>query len=286
VTSKHQDAHPSRDWLDFTKSSRATSKIRQWFSRERRETKLQDGKDFVAKAIRREGLGASAPGREKLLIGVAEDIGYKDLDALYVAVGDGNLSAQTVANRLANVVKPAVVEEERLLAPISRPRESRPSGTVIVEGMDDLLVRLARCCGPVPGDDIIGFITVGRGVSVHRADCGNVGALEDRPERMIDVAWAPNQQGSFFVWVQVEALDRPRLLKDVTTALSDLGANIHASSSATGRDMVAVLRYEVELSDPQLLERVIGDVGKVDGVFDVYRLVPHKSADSENQEAR
>ncbi|MGI9610549.1 MAG: RelA/SpoT family protein, partial [Acidimicrobiia bacterium] len=253
ITSKHQDAHPNRDWLEFTKSSRATSKIRQWFSRERRETKLQDGKDFVAKAIRREGLGVSAPGREQLLVGVAEDLGYKDLDALYVAVGDSNLSAQTVANRLANEVKPAAVDDEELMAPITRSPEARPAGHVIVEGMDDLLVRLARCCGPVPGDDIIGFVTVGRGVSVHRADCGNVGALEDRSERMIDVTWAPSQQGSFFVWVQVEALDRPNLLKDVTTALSDLGANIHASSSATGRDRVAVLRYEVELSEPHLL---------------------------------
>jgi len=274
ITSKHQDAHPSRDWLDFTKSSRATSKIRQWFTRERRETALQDGKDFVAKAIRREGLGVSAPGREKLLSGVAADLGYESLDALYVAVGDGRLSGQTVANRLANVVQPDSVEEEDLLAPITTPRQPRPSRGVVVEGMDDLLVRLARCCGPVPGDDIIGFVTVGRGVSVHRADCGNVGALEERSERLIDVSWAPSQSGSFFVWIQVEALDRPSLLKDVTTALSDHGANIHASSSATGRDRVAKLRYEVELSDPQLLERVIAVIGAIDGVFDVYRLVP------------
>ena len=144
--------------------------------------------------------------------------------------------------------------------------------------MDDLLVRLARCCGPVPGDDIIGFVTIGRGVSVHRADCGNVGALEERSERMIDVSWAPSQTGSFFVWIQVEALDRPRLLKDVTTSLSDHGANIHASSSATGRDRIAKLRYEVELSDPQLLERVIAEIGIIDGVFDVYRLVPGGSS--------
>ena len=127
---------------------------------------------------------------------------------------------------------------------------------------------------PGAGDDIVGFVTVGRGISVHRADCANVGALEERAERIIEVAWAPEQTGSFFVWIQVEALDRPKLLRDVTSALSDLGANIHASSSATGRDRIAVLRYEVELSDAQLLERAIADLRAVDGVFDAYRLVP------------
>jgi len=133
---------------------------------------------------------------------------------------------------------------------------------------------VARCCAPVPGDDIVGFVTVGRGVSVHRADCANVGALEDRSERMIEVAWAPEQGESYFVWIQVEALDRPRLLRDVTAALSDLGANIHSSSSMTGRDRVAVLRYEVEISEVNVLERVFEEIRGANGVFDAYRLVP------------
>jgi GTP pyrophosphokinase len=120
----------------------------------------------------------------------------------------------------------------------------------------------------------VGFVTIGRGVSVHRSDCANVGALEERSERLIEVSWAADQTGSFFVWVQVEALDRPKLLRDVTAALSDLGGNIHASSSATGRDRVAVLRYEVELSDSKLLHVAITELKAVDGVFDAYRLVP------------
>jgi GTP pyrophosphokinase len=140
--------------------------------------------------------------------------------------------------------------------------------------MDDMLVRIARCCAPVPGDDIMGFVTIGRGVSVHRTDCTNFGALEERPERMIDVSWAHEQGESFFVWIQVESLDRPGLLMDVTKVLSDLGGNIHASSSATGHDMVAILRYEVEMSDPQLLERLLIEIRRVQGVFDAYRLVP------------
>ena len=272
ITSKARDAHPSRDWLNFVQSGRAASKIRQWFSKARREEAQQDGRDQLTKALRREGL-VSLSGRDKLLAGVAEDLGYADLDALHVAMGDGRINARSVASRLARVVNPEVAEEDLLLVP-SRPSRHRPVRGVIVEGMDDLLSRIARCCSPVPGDDIVGFVTVGRGVSVHRADCANIGALGERNERIIDVAWAPEQEGTFFVWLQVEALDRPRLLRDVTTVLSDLGGNIQKSSSATGRDRVAKLRYEVELSDPQLLERALADLREVDGVFDAYRLIP------------
>ena len=275
ITSKAQDAHPSRDWLEFVASSRAASKIRQWFTRERREVALADGRDFVMKALRRDRVNAPSGQREQLLKNVAADLGYSDLEAMYVAVGDNRLSASTVSNRLARVVTPHEDEvEQDLLEPPRRKQGPRPALGITVEGMDDLLVRIARCCAPVPGDDIMGFVTVGRGVSVHRTDCTNFGALEERAERMIEVSWAQEQVGSFFVWVQVESLDRPGLLMDVTRVLSDLGANIHASSSATGRDMVAILRYEVEMSDPQLLERLLIEIRKVEGVFDAYRLVP------------
>ena len=273
ITSKSKDARPSRDWLNFVQSSRSASKIRQWFKRARREEAVQEGRDLLAKALRREGLG-SPTGREKMLAAVAEDLGYPDLDALHVAIGDGALSSQSVATRLARVISPEE-EVEDLLPATFKPTRLRPGRGVIVEGMDDMLVRLARCCSPVPGDDIIGFVTVGRGVSVHRADCTNVGALGESPERIIDVSWAPDQAGeTFFVWIQVEALDRSGLLRDVTAVLSDLGGMIHASSSVTGRDRVAKLRYEVELSDRQLLERALEDLREVNGVFDAYRLVP------------
>jgi GTP pyrophosphokinase len=220
----------------------------------------------------------AAPGRDKVLAEIAAELGYGGLDAMYVAVGDGQLSSQTVIQRLVRIFRPET-EEEDLLAPPPVTRQRRPTRGIIVEGMEDLLVRVARCCAPVPGDDIIGFVTVGRGVSVHRADCANIGALEERAERMIDVSWSPLQSGSFFVWIQVEALDRPKLLRDVTTVLSELGANIHASSSGTGRDRVAVLRYEVEFSDPRVLDRAINELRNVDDVFDAYRLVPHGDED-------
>ena len=163
------------------------------------------------------------------------------------------------------------VRAERLPTPAKR--RSRITGDVVVEGLEDMLVRMAKCCGPVPGDDIVGFVTVGRGVSVHRADCSNIGALKERTERMIDVAWAAEQTSTFYVWIQVEALDRAKLLRDVTAALSDFGANIHASSSVTGRDRIALLRYEIELSDKDSLDYLLNALRDVDGVYDAYRLV-------------
>jgi GTP pyrophosphokinase len=145
--------------------------------------------------------------------------------------------------------------------------------------MEDMLVRVARCCAPVPGDEIIGFVTVGRGVSVHRVDCTNIGALGDQKERIIEVSWDVDFAGAFFAWIQVEALDRARLLRDVTEVISDHGGNIQAASTATGSDRVAILRFEVQFSDPQQLERVIAETRGVDGVFDAYRLVPQGNAE-------
>lgn len=276
ITTKAADARPSRDWLDFVKSPRAATKIRQWYTRARRETALNEGRDAIVRALRRSALPVDAFKRDEALGPVARDCGYKDVDGLYAAVGEGRLSPLTVIGRLERL-HGIGGEEEDLLSPPSRPQQRRPTGGIAVEGMDDMLVRIARCCAPVPGDEIVGFVTVGRGVSVHRADCANIGALGDRAERMIDVSWDADYTGSFFAWVQIEALDRPKLLRDVTEVISDHGGNIQAASSATGRDRVAILRFEVQLSDPQQLERVIAEARRVDGVFDAYRLVPQGS---------
>jgi GTP pyrophosphokinase len=273
ITTKAADARPSRDWLEFVKSSRASTKIRQWYTRARRETALNDGKEAIVRALRKSPLPVDAFKRDEALQPIAIECGYKDVDGLYAAVGDGRLSPLTVISRLERL-HGLGGEEEDLLSPPSRPQQRRPTGGISVEGMDDMLVRIARCCAPVPGDEIIGFVTVGRGVSVHRADCANIGSLGERAERMIDVSWDVDHIGSFFAWVQVESLDRPKLLRDVTEVISDHGGNIHAASSATGRDRVAILRFEIELSDPQQLEQVIAETRRVDGVFDAYRLIP------------
>ncbi len=274
LTSKSEDAHPSRDWLEFVTSARAAAKIRQWFAKERRESALANGREEMIKELRRHSM--STGGHDAELLAVAEELGFNDLEHLYGAVGDGRVSAKTVVGRLERRSEPEPDDTSEMLGLLVDPakRRTRAVSGVIVEGLDDVLVNLARCCAPVPGDPIIGFVTVGRGVSVHRTDCANTGSLEGRPERLIEVAWAPNQAESFLVWVQVEALDRARLLRDVTSVLSDHGANIHTSSSIAGRDRVAFLRYEIELSDPAQLERVLADLRVVDGVYEAYRLVP------------
>ncbi len=267
---------PSRDWLGFVRTSRASAKIRQWFSKERREQSLADGRDEVAKLLRKEGLGLKAAFRDEALGEVAESLGFRDLKMLYVAAGDGHVHPQTIVNRLVRLVRPEEGDDDfdPDVVSVGPRRRSAPSRGVVVEGMEDMWVRTARCCAPVPGDDIVGFVTVGRGVSVHRSDCTNIGNLSERRERMVDVDWSAGGVGTFTAWIQVESFDRPRLLRDVTTALADLGANIIASSSATSRDRVAVLRFEIELSDTATLEKAIDELKGIDGVYDAYRLVP------------
>ncbi len=273
ITSKAADAGPSRDWLNFVRTSRARSKIKAWFLKERREQAASDGRDQVMAALRKEALGLGAAERQALLKEVASEMNKTDAEALMAAVGEGEISPATVAHRVARHVRPED-DEDDLLAPV-RPRRYEAVGpNIIVEGLDDMLVRIARCCAPVPGDPIVGFVTVGRGVSVHRSDCTNIANLRtEGRDRMVEVSWPVERVGRFTVWIQVEALDRTRLLRDVTGALSDVGGNITASSSVTGRDRVAVLRYEVELSDPTQVDKLIADLRGVDGVFAAFRLV-------------
>lgn len=273
ITSKAQTAGPSRDWLAFARTSRARAKIKQFFMRERREASLIEGKELVMTALRKEGFGLTASARDRLLERVAADLGRTDIDHLFMAIGEGSLAASTVIARINRELRPEEPQtEEDLLAPPRHRRTSLPGTGIIVEGQADMLVRIARCCAPVPGDHIVGYVTVGRGVSVHRSDCLNIASLEGARERMVEVDWSPDRVGSFSVWVQVEALDRTRLLRDVTAVISDAGGNITASASSTGADRVAVLRYEVELSDPSQVPKLIGDLSGVDGVFSAFRL--------------
>jgi len=273
-TSRSQSAHPSRDWLKFAQTSRAAAKIRQWFNRERRVETLTDGKEQILSAVAREGLGLTGGRRDRLLEEVGHRLSYQDLEALYVAVGEGNVSAAAVVTRLVRLLRPdEAADDVADLLPVRSTYPARLTPEVVVEGHEDLAVRIARCCAPVPGDDIVGFVTVGGGVSVHGADCTNLEDLSERSERMIDVSWSQKGSGSFAVWIQVEALDRPGLLRDVTSVLSDLGANILASSSVVAADRTATLRYELELSDPSQLERAIAELRDLDGVYAASRFL-------------
>jgi GTP diphosphokinase / guanosine-3',5'-bis(diphosphate) 3'-diphosphatase len=278
ITSKGA-ASPSRDWLQMVQTPRARNKIRQWFARERREDALAQGRDALMQALRRQGLPVDRISKSDLLDRVADELHYPDLDGMHVAVGEGRLSAQSVTTRVIRLFEPEeeAEEPEEILQEVRRRRRpSKPRGKgVIVEGFDDLLVRLARCCTPVPGDKITGFLTRGRGVSVHRADCPNAKALASSDEgRMIEVWWDNRQQGTFTAAIQIDALDRTKLLRDVTTAISDVGVNILTSSTRAGRDGIAVLTFTFELADPGHLEHVIQSVRQIDSVFDAYRVVP------------
>ncbi len=274
LTSKADGAGPSRDWLNFVKSPRARNKIRQWFSRERREEAIETGKESLAKNIRKQGLGLQRLMSHDSLTEVATGLHYHDIDGLYAAIGDGHVSADHVVSQLVASLggEEATTEDlaEATTPDVGRRRQADPGVTVV--GTDDVWVKLARCCTPVPGDDIIGFVTTGNGVSVHRGDCTNVQQLRSQPERILQVAWSPSAASVFLVQLQVEALDRNRLLSDVTRVLSDQHVNILSASVQTSRNRVAVSKFTFEMGDPSHLHHVIQAVRRIDGVFDVYRL--------------
>ena len=276
ITSKGP-ASPSRDWLQIVGTPRARNKIRQWFARERREDALAQGRDALVAAMRKQGLPVDKITKGNVLEKIAADLHYPDLEAMHVAIGGGHLSPQSVTTRVIREFEPDSVEE----APPEEVRRRRPSRRgkgVIVEGMDDLLVRLARCCTPVPGDKVVGFLTRGRGVSVHRDDCPNAKVLADTDQnRMIEVWWDNRQQGTFVVTIQIEALDRTKLLRDVTAAISDHGIQIVSSSTRAGKDGIALLSFTFELADPSHLEHLLQSIKGIDSVFDAYRVVPSGS---------
>jgi GTP pyrophosphokinase len=277
-TSKVPSAGPSRDWLKIVATPRARSKIRQWFSRERREDAIENGRDELVKAIRKEGLPVQKLTSSPLLLKTAELMNYADLDALHAAIGDSHVSAKSVAQRLARELRGGD-HEEQLPTTARQPRKPsrRQSVGVHVEGLDDLMVRLSRCCTPVPGDEIVGFVTRGRGVSVHRADCANAISLSaGDAARMMEVEWDRERTGMFVASIEVKALDRARLLADVSRSLSDYHVNILASSSQTGSDRMSRMRFDFELADPSHLDSLLASVKRIDSVYDAYRIVPGK----------
>jgi len=277
-TSKAQNAGPSRDWLSFAKSTRARNKIKAFFTKERREEAIEHGKEALVRHMRREGLPLQRMLTHETLAVVASDMRHHDVTALYAAIGEGNATAQSVVRRILELFgDQAAADEAAETVSITSERERRqqsPRGDagVIVKGTSDVWIKLARCCTPVPGDTIVGFVTRGDGVSVHRVDCTNMKSLEAEPGRMVEVEWAPTAQSMFLVAIQVEALDRARLLSDVTRVLSDVHVNILSASVATTRNRIAKSRFTFEMADPTHLGHVLKAVRTVDGVFDAYRV--------------
>jgi GTP pyrophosphokinase len=277
-TSKADGAGPSRDWLTFVRSPRARTKIKAWFSKERRDEAIEAGKDSIVRAMRKRSLPLQRMMTNQALTAIAADLHQPDISTLYAAVGEGRISADTIVKRLvesAGGVDAAADDAAEVITPTmlvrSRARTAGDVG-VIVKGADDVWVKLARCCTPVPGDDIVGFVTRGAGVSVHRADCVNVPGLQAEPDRIVAVEWAPTSSSLFLVNIQVEALDRARLLSDVTRALSDTHVNILSASVTTTRDRIALSRFTFEMADPKHLGSVLRAVRNVEGVYDAYRV--------------
>lgn len=276
-TSKSPNAGPSRDWLQFVTSPRAKSKIRHWFTKERREEAIEQGKEQIGRLLRKEGLPLKRVMTHDSLTQVANELRLPDVSALYAAVGEGNLGAQTVVRKVIEVAggKDGAAEDLAEAVTITRPRRTTSAGSdsgIVVKGVSDVLVKLARCCTPVPGDEILGFVTRGDGISVHRRDCTNATSLLSQPERLVDVEWAPTSQSTFLVQIMVEALDRARLLSDITMVLSDQHVNILSASLSTSRDRVAKSRFSFEMGDPKHLGAILKSVRQVDGVFDAYRV--------------
>jgi len=282
-TSKVDGAGPSRDWLGFVQSPRARTKIKNWFTRERREDMVESGRDELTAELRREGLPVQRIWTSDAFLQELEALNMADIDTLFAAIGEHHVSARGFAQRIGRAMR-REGSDEQLAMPmrVDRPTAERRSATGIhVEGLEDVLVRLSRCCTPVPGDDILGFVTKGRGVSVHRADCANaVSLVVDEPTRMIDVEWSRAIPGTMFTaGVEVVALDRSRLLRDVSNALSEQHVNIVACSTHTGSDRVAKMRFEFELADPNHLDSVLRVIKAIDSVYDAYRIVPGGNPD-------
>ena len=277
VTSKNDNAGPSRDWLNIAASSRAKSKIRQWFQRERREDAIEGGREELTKALRREGLPIATSLSSSALDAVITSLGLEDRDALFMSIDSNQLSALAVVQRLDRELRGGDAEQMPTTvtkAPRSN-RTTRRTAGVYVEGLDDVMIHLARCCSPVPGDSIMGFITQGRGVSVHRDDCSNAVALAQRlGERIIDVEWDGSAGGQYRAVLEIMAFDRSRLLLDVSKVVAEYHLNIITSSTTTSGARIVRMIFDVELADPEHLQSLLAALKRVDGGFDAFRQLP------------
>jgi GTP pyrophosphokinase len=274
LTSKNPEAGPSQDWLNFATSQRARSKIRNWFTKERRDDAIESGREALAKVVRKKNLSLSRVLSAQNLASVATGLKYENVDSLYAALGEGQVSTQSVLEKIMVFVNDVEHDDDTVfVVPTRKPTATRDNDSgVLVRGAADILVKLAKCCTPVPGDGIVGFITRGNGVSVHREDCPNVKGFDGERERMIEVEWAGSSSTVFRVHIQVEALDRGGLLSDITRVLSEHHVNILTATVQTDSQRLATSRFVFEMSDTTHLDRVLSAVRRIEAVYDVYRV--------------
>ena len=270
---------PSRDWLGVVQTSKARSKIRSFFSRERREDAEHQGRDTLQEALRKAGLPSQRIVGSPLFAQVIQDMGFKRAEDFYISLGSGKTSVQVVVNKIIARLKTdeGHVEPARTVpdAREGRARQAAPSSDmgIEIEGVADVMVRLAKCCKPVPGDDIVGYISLGRGITIHREDCPNARALMRSPERFTPVAWGGEARQSFRVELAVEAWDRHRLLEDISRTIAENGVNILGANCQVD-DQMARHRFVLEMADTETLRHLTNQLRNVESVFDAYRVTP------------
>ncbi len=273
-TSKTGGRGPSRDWLALAKSSRARNKIRQWFSRETREDTEQKGRESLEQALKAQKLPYRKIAGSAVLAQVIREAGFKKAEDFYLALGSGKLQTAQIVDKVLQRLKTTEVADEAVL-PLKPTKTTAPNAAVgiTVEGVEDVLIRLAKCCTPVPSDEIVGYISLGKGITIHRGDCPNVKTLRRNPERFTPVNWDGGMTQSFRVQIAVDAWDRPRLLEDVARTFAEHGANI-VSYGGTVEDQLAKNWYTAEIGDVKSLRALLHSLRNVDAVFDAYRVTP------------
>lgn len=273
LTSKDKDKGPSRDWLNIVKTSRARSKIKQWYQKQMKNEDIQKGKTRLNSWLDENPEILETTSKDQLMDELLKDLKLPNLETLYQNLGNGNTGINSISNRINKIVFPGEISvDEDLYSP--EIKEDSKSDLVIVEGYDDIKVRMGKCCVPVPGDDILGFVTISNGIAIHRSDCLNVQIDSTKGERIIDVSWGYTGNTGIVVWLEIEAIDRPYLLRDATIAISDNGGNILVAKSVTSSKRIVNLIFQVEISDNDQLDAIINDAKNIENVFDASRIYP------------
>ena len=273
LTSKDKDKGPSRDWLNIVKTSRARSKIKQWYQKQMKNEDIQKGKTTLNSLLDENPEILETTSKDQLMDELLKDLKLPNLETLYQNLGNGNTGINSISNRINKIVFPGEISvDEDLYSP--EIKEDSKSDLVIVEGYDDIKVRMGKCCVPVPGDDILGFVTISNGIAIHRSDCLNVQIDSTKGERIIDVSWGYTGNTGIIVWLEIEAIDRPYLLRDATIAISDNGGNILVAKSVTSSKRIVNLIFQVEISDNDQLDAIINDAKNIENVFDASRIYP------------
>ena len=273
LTSKDKDKGPSRDWLNIVKTSRARSKIKQWYQKQMKNEDIQKGKTTLNAWLDENPVILETTSKDQLMDELLKDLKLPNLETLYQNLGNGNTGINSISNRINKIVFPGEISvDEDLYSP--EIKEDSKSDLVIVEGYDDIKVRMGKCCVPVPGDDILGFVTISNGIAIHRSDCLNVQIDSTKGERIIDVSWGYTGNTGIIVWLEIEAIDRPYLLRDATIAISDNGGNILVAKSVTSSKRIVNLIFQVEISDNDQLDAIINDAKNIENVFDASRIYP------------